>query len=94
MQSSLFTFRHRIVESLLMGGLFQALAAAENTVDDTLKPHAIHSFFILTVDTSLPVQYHVRRVRDGRSFCTRTVEAVQSGKIVFTMQVSFHVVSV
>ncbi|KAK6042378.1 putative acyl-CoA thioesterase II, partial [Cooperia oncophora] len=42
-------------------------------------------------DTSLPVQYHVRRVRDGRSFCTRTVEAVQAGKIVFTMQVSFHV---
>ncbi|PIO52410.1 hypothetical protein TELCIR_26284, partial [Teladorsagia circumcincta] len=43
------------------------------------------------VDTSLPVQYHVRRVRDGRSFCTRTVEAIQEGKIVFTLQVSFHV---
>ncbi|EYC41686.1 hypothetical protein Y032_0559g3443 [Ancylostoma ceylanicum] len=77
------------------GGLIfaQALAAAENTVEDKLKPHAMHSFFILNVDTSIPVQYHVRRVRDGRSFCTRTVEAVQEGKIVFILQVSFHVVS-
>ncbi|EYC41685.1 hypothetical protein Y032_0559g3443 [Ancylostoma ceylanicum] len=75
------------------GGLIfaQALAAAENTVEDKLKPHAMHSFFILNVDTSIPVQYHVRRVRDGRSFCTRTVEAVQEGKIVFILQVSFHV---
>lgn len=76
------------------GGLIfaQALAAAENTVDDKLKPHAIHSFFVLSVDTSLPVQYNVRRIRDGRSFCLRSVEGVQDGKIVFTMQASFNVV--
>ncbi|KJH47763.1 putative acyl-CoA thioesterase II [Dictyocaulus viviparus] len=71
------------------GGLIfaQALAAAENTVNETLKPHAMHSFFLLNVDTALPVQYHVRRVRDGRSYSTRTVEAIQEGKIVFILQV-------
>ncbi|VDP05954.1 unnamed protein product [Heligmosomoides polygyrus] len=87
------TFRHGSSRAAYGGLIFaQALAAAENTVDEKLKPHAMHSFFILNVDISLPIEYHVRRVRDGRSFCTRTVEAVQQGKIAFTMQVSFNVV--
>nr|CDJ82438.1 Acyl-CoA thioesterase domain containing protein [Haemonchus contortus] len=89
--SNLVTFRQGSSKAAYGGLIFaQALAAAENTVDETLKPHAMHSFFILCVDTSVPVQYHVRRVRDGRSFCTRTVEAMQNGKIVFVLQVSFH----
>ncbi|VDO59104.1 unnamed protein product [Haemonchus placei] len=92
--SNLVTFRQGSSKAAYGGLIFaQALAAAENTVDETLKPHAMHSFFILCVNTSIPVQYHVRRVRDGRSFCTRTVEAIQDGKIVFVLQVSFHKVN-
>ncbi|KAJ1354839.1 hypothetical protein KIN20_011902 [Parelaphostrongylus tenuis] len=74
------------------GGLIfaQALAAAENTVEEKMKPHAMHSFFLLNVNTSIPVQYHVRRIRDGRSYCTRTVEAEQEGEYVFILQISFN----
>lgn len=76
------------------GGLImaQALAAAEATVTDAFKPHSMHSFFILNVDTTIPVDYHVRLLRDGRSFCTRSVEAIQNGKVAFCLQTSFHVV--
>ncbi|KAF8363509.1 hypothetical protein PRIPAC_90432, partial [Pristionchus pacificus] len=76
------------------GGLImaQALAAAEATVTEEFKPHSMHSFFILNVDTTVPVDYHVRLLRDGRSFCTRSVEAIQKGKVVFCLQTSFHVV--
>ncbi|WKX92926.1 hypothetical protein Q1695_010726 [Nippostrongylus brasiliensis] len=85
--------RHRSSKAAYGGLIFsQALAAAENTVETNMKPHAMHSFFLLNVDTSLPVQYNVRRVRDGRSFSTRTVEAVQEGKTVFIFQVSFHTI--
>ncbi|GMS84923.1 hypothetical protein PENTCL1PPCAC_7098 [Pristionchus entomophagus] len=76
------------------GGLVmaQALAAAEATVSNAFKPHSMHSYFILNVDTTIPVDYHVRLLRDGRSFCTRSVEAIQKGKVAFSLQASFHVV--
>ncbi|ETN78294.1 putative acyl-CoA thioesterase II [Necator americanus] len=91
--SNLSTIRQGSTKAAYGGLIFaQALATAESTVQEKFKPHAMHSFFILNVDTSIPVQYHVRRVRDGRSFCTRTVEAVQEGRIAFTLQVSFHVI--
>ncbi|CAB3411132.1 unnamed protein product [Caenorhabditis bovis] len=79
--------------SAAYGGLIfsQALAAAEKTVDSVFRPHSVHSYFILNVDTKEPIFYNVRRIRDGRSFATRTVEAVQKEKIAFTLQVSFHV---
>ncbi|CCD64830.1 Acyl-coenzyme A thioesterase 8 [Caenorhabditis elegans] len=75
------------------GGLIfsQALAAAEKTVDEQFKPHSMHSYFILNVDTKEPISYNVRRIRDGRSFITRTVEAVQKDKVCFVLQCSFHV---
>ncbi|VDP22975.1 unnamed protein product [Heligmosomoides polygyrus] len=86
----MITFRQGTSRAAYGGLIFaQALAAAENTVDEKLN---INHAVALLVDISLPIQYHVRRVRDGRSFCTRTVEAVQEGKIAFTMQVSFNVV--
>ncbi|WKX92933.1 hypothetical protein Q1695_010730 [Nippostrongylus brasiliensis] len=91
--SNLITFRRGKSKAAYGGLIFaQALAAAENTVDEKLKPHAVHSFFILNVDIMQPVQYHVRRIREGRSFCTRSVEAIQEDKIVFIMQVSFNLV--
>ncbi|VDN22986.1 unnamed protein product [Cylicostephanus goldi] len=93
--SNLSTLRQGSAKAAYGGLIFaQALAAAEETVDEKFKPHAMHSFFILNVDTAIPVQYQVRRVRDGRSFCTRTVEAVQEGKVAFILQVSFHLVRI
>ncbi|KAF1766112.1 hypothetical protein GCK72_006068 [Caenorhabditis remanei] len=75
------------------GGLIfsQAMAAAEKTVEEKFKPHSTHSYFILNVDTKEPISYNVRRIRDGRSFITRTVEAVQKEKVCFVLQCSFHV---
>uniref|UniRef100_A0A8R1DUX4 Acyl-CoA thioesterase II n=1 Tax=Caenorhabditis japonica TaxID=281687 RepID=A0A8R1DUX4_CAEJA len=75
------------------GGLIfsQALAAAEKTVETAFKPHSMHSYFIFNVDTKVPISYNVRRTRDGRSFVTRTVEAVQKGAVCFVLQCSFHV---
>ncbi|KAE9420336.1 hypothetical protein Angca_004931 [Angiostrongylus cantonensis] len=93
-RTSTLTTLHQGSSEAAYGGLIfaQALATAENTVEEKYKPHAMHSFFLLNVNTSLPVHYHVRRVRDGRSYCTRTVETVQEGKIVFILQVSFNIV--
>jgi len=76
------------------GGLLfaQSLRAAEQTVDRKIfSPHSIHTFFILNVDTEKPVDYRIQRVRDGRSYCTRTVLAEQNAKVVMTSQVSFCV---
>ncbi|GMS84924.1 hypothetical protein PENTCL1PPCAC_7099, partial [Pristionchus entomophagus] len=72
--------------------LAQALAAAENTTAMEFKPHSVHFFFILSVDTTVPVDYHVQSLRDGRSFCTRSVQAIQKGKVVSSLQASFNVV--
>ncbi|CAD5213119.1 unnamed protein product [Bursaphelenchus okinawaensis] len=76
------------------GGLLfaQSLQAAVQTVDsEKFLPHAIHSFFILSVSVKKPVHYKITRVRDGRSYSTRSVQAEQDGKAVFVSQVSFCV---
>ncbi|VDD92158.1 unnamed protein product [Enterobius vermicularis] len=68
----------------------QALAAAAATVDDSFKPHSFHSYFIQAGSVHKPILYMIDRVSDRRSFCTRIVKAVQSGKAIFTCQASFH----
>ncbi|GMR46347.1 hypothetical protein PMAYCL1PPCAC_16542, partial [Pristionchus mayeri] len=76
------------------GGLImaQALSAAESTLSESFKPHSMHSYFIMSVDPALAVDYRVRRLRDGKSLCSRSVEATQNGNIVFTMQASFQAI--
>jgi acyl-CoA thioesterase-2 len=67
----------------------QALAAAGRTVPS--KPaHSLHGYFLRPGDPTLPVLYSVDRIRDGRSFTTRRVVAIQNGKAIFNMSVSFH----
>jgi acyl-CoA thioesterase II len=81
-----------ITKNVYGGALFaQSLVAAEKTVEKQFLPHSIHSLFILNVSTQFPVKYKIQRIRDGRSFCTRYVQAEQNGKIVYTTQISFHV---
>lgn len=68
----------------------QALVAACRTVEDR-KPHSLHAYFLLGGDPAVPVIYEVTRIRDGRSFTTRNVLAIQHGEAIFSMSASFHV---
>jgi acyl-CoA thioesterase II len=68
----------------------QALVAACRTVEGR-PPHSMHAYFLLAGDPKVPIIYDVDRIRDGKSFTTRRVVAIQHGHAIFTMQVSFHV---
>ncbi|TAA47292.1 acyl-CoA thioesterase II [Corallincola spongiicola] len=68
----------------------QALAAAKQTVDISRKVHSFHSYFLLPGDASRPIVYDVEVIRDGRSYSTRRIKAIQYGKPIFYMTASFH----
>ncbi|MEO0400982.1 MAG: acyl-CoA thioesterase II [Pseudomonadota bacterium] len=68
----------------------QALASAYKTVEDRLC-HSLHAYFIRPGDPSIPVVYQVDRARDGGSFTTRRVVAIQHGRQILNMSASFHV---
>ncbi|MDF0498867.1 acyl-CoA thioesterase II [Bradyrhizobium yuanmingense] len=76
----------------LFGGQFvaQALAAAEQTVREDQAAHSLHGYFLRPGDERKPVSYQVERVRDGKSFAVRRVDAIQDGNPVFTLTASFH----
>ena len=70
----------------------QALVAARRTVDDASRvAHSAHGYFILPGDLNAPIVYFVDRLRDGRSFTTRRVTAIQHGQAIFNLSASFHV---
>jgi acyl-CoA thioesterase II len=67
----------------------QALVAALRTVEG--RPcHSLHAYFLLGGDPKVPIVYDVDRIRDGKSFTTRRVVAIQHGRAIFTMAASFH----
>lgn len=69
----------------------QALVAACRTLDvEGRPPHSLHAYFLLMGDPKVPIIYEVNRIRDGRSFTTRQVVAIQHGHAIFSMSVSFH----
>jgi acyl-CoA thioesterase-2 len=68
----------------------QALVAAGRTVDRG-HVHSLHSYFLRPGDPAVPILYEVDRIRDGRSFITRRVVAIQHGRAIFNLQCSFHV---
>ena len=70
--------------------LGQALMAAARTVDDARPVHSLHGYFLLGGDPAHPIIYDVERTRDGGSFTTRRVRAIQHGSVIFTMSASFH----
>ena len=70
--------------------LGQALLAADATVEGR-RAHSLHAYFLLAGDPTAPIVYEVERIRDGRSFATRRVVAVQHGRPIFNMAVSFQV---
>ncbi len=69
----------------------QALVAASRTVDEpSRRVHSLHAYFLRPGDPSVPILYDVDRIRDGRSFTTRRVVAIQHGQPIFNLQASFH----
>ena len=69
----------------------QALVAATRTVQPDRRVHSLHAYFLRPGDPNVPILYEVDRIRDGRSFTTRRVVAIQHGKAIFNLQASFHV---
>jgi len=69
----------------------QALVAAGRTVDPERSVHSLHAYFLRPGDPNVPILYEVDRIRDGKSFTTRRVVAIQHGKAIFNLSASFHV---
>lgn len=70
--------------------LGQALSAASRTVDPDFHAHSLHGYFMLAGDAAKSIVYTVDSIRDGRSFVTRRVVAIQNGRAIFSMAASFH----
>jgi acyl-CoA thioesterase-2 len=71
--------------------LSQALVAARRTVDEPREAHSVHGYFILPGDLAAPIVYFVDRLRDGASFSTRQVTAIQHGRAIFSLSASFQI---
>lgn len=70
--------------------LGQSLSAAVQTVPSDRRVHSLHGYFLRPGDVSRPIVYDVDRIRDGKSFTTRRVVAIQSGRPIFSMAASFQ----
>lgn len=84
---------HDIGNKSVFGGqvLGQALAAALRTVEPERTVHSLHGYFLRPGDVKVPIVYDVDRIRDGKSFTTRRIKAIQHGEAIFNMAVSFQV---
>jgi acyl-CoA thioesterase-2 len=84
---------HKTHWGRVFGGqvLAQALHAARQTVPVERDAHSMHAYFILPGDINYPIVYQVDTIRDGRSFTTRRVVAIQHGRAIFNMAASFQV---
>ncbi|MCA2212326.1 acyl-CoA thioesterase [Jidongwangia harbinensis] len=70
----------------------QALVAAGRTVDPDRHVHSLHGYFVRPGDPTVPIEFGVETIRDGRSFSVRRSTAQQHGRTIFFMSASFHVV--
>ena len=68
----------------------QALVAAGRTIPAERPVHSLHAYFLRPGDPTVPIVYEVDRIRDGRSFSTRRVVAIQHGKAIFNLAASFQ----
>jgi acyl-CoA thioesterase-2 len=69
----------------------QALIAAARTVEPETRVHSLHAYFLRPGDSRVPILYEVQRIRDGLSFTTRRVTAIQHGRAIFSLSASFQV---
>ena len=70
--------------------LAQSLVAATRTIDTPREVHSLHGYFLRPGDINLPITFSVDRLRDGRSFSTRRVQAYQNGEPIFSSIFSFQ----
>lgn len=84
---------HSIGGKRVFGGqvLAQAMKAASLTVPEDRVVHSLHGYFILPGDVTKPIIYDVDRIRDGGSFTTRRVVAIQNGRAIFNSSASFQI---
>lgn len=68
----------------------QCLMAANQTVESELNAHSLHAYFLRAGDPSIPIDFEVDPIRDGRSFSTRRVVARQKGEAIFNTSISYH----
>jgi acyl-CoA thioesterase-2 len=71
--------------------LGQALSAASQTVPEIRRAHSLHGYFLRHGDDAKPIVYDVDCIRDGKSFTTRRVRAIQYGRAIFSMSASFQI---
>ncbi|WP_116125871.1 acyl-CoA thioesterase II [Lewinella sp. IMCC34183] len=93
LEVNLFRGESRTVGSArVFGGqvLAQSLAAAVQTVPEDRHVHSLHGYFVLPGDLDLPIVFEVDRIRDGGSFTTRAVKAIQNGMAIFHLTASFQ----
>ncbi|WP_193174382.1 acyl-CoA thioesterase II [Oricola nitratireducens] len=69
----------------------QALVAAQRTVEPDRHVHSLHCYFMRPGDPEVPIIYEVDRIRDGKSFTTRRVVAIQHGEAIFSLSASFQI---
>lgn len=94
LETNLFRGESRnIVGDRVFGGqvLGQALVAAGRTVEAERIAHSLHAYFLRAGDANAPIVYDVERARDGGSFSTRRIVAIQHGRPIFNMSVSFQI---
>jgi acyl-CoA thioesterase-2 len=94
LEDNLFRGRSRdIGTQFVFGGqvLGQALAAAQNTVDPIREAHSLHAYFLRAGDIDAPIVYSVERTRDGGSFSSRRVVAIQHGQPILNGSISFQI---
>lgn len=94
LEVNIYRGRNRDIGSgRVFGGqvLAQALVAARRTVEGEREAHSLHGYFILPGDLDAPIVYFVDPLRDGKSFTTRRVTAIQHGRAIFNLSASFQV---
>ena len=83
-----------VVGRNVFGGqvISQSLVAAYRTLEEQRQCHSLHAYFLRPGDMNAPIVFEVDRIRDGGSFTTRRVVAIQHGEAIFNMSASFHIV--
>jgi acyl-CoA thioesterase-2 len=93
LEKNLFRGQSKSVGSArVFGGqvLAQSLSAAMRTVPQDRFVHSLHGYFVLPGDLDIPILFEVDRIRDGGSFTTRAVKAIQNGEAIFHLTTSFQ----
>jgi len=87
-----FVGQSLLPQQRIFGGqvVAQCLMAANQTVAESLNAHSLHAYFLRAGDPTVPIDFEIDPIRDGRSFSTRRVVARQNGEAIFNTSISYH----